>query len=127
MATHGDTDSHLPPLGAQRFLVENSPIEKVPTTKPKVDYSEQPVDYVLIYNTKGPQTELREKFETILQNEELLVQKEIIGNEVFVMICSNFDRLCREAERVKLQMPLKGVSISSVSCSCIYRFSQESQ
>jgi len=50
----------------------------------------------------------------MLEEEGILLEKETIGEEVYTKLHCTFPRLCKEAERVKLQMPLKNVSHSLV-------------
>ncbi|KAG1701309.1 Anoctamin-6 [Nymphon striatum] len=81
---------------------------------------EQPVDFVLVYPVKPDYFEdeddlqkwrtkerLRVLFEDAAFREGLKCSEERIGKNVFVKIHCPFDRLCRQAERIKLEMPLK--------------------
>ena len=83
------------------------------------------IDYVLVYRDKTAEEatdkdsrldlehkiDAREKFERLLQEKHgIEIQKEVIGQNVFVKIHTAFPRLCAEAELVKLEMPLVGVS-----------------
>lgn len=84
------------------------------------------IDYVLIYKNKysndpmyiddpdkqeavRQKEEKRERFEASLTKEGFDVQKEVIGENVFVKLHCPFKRLCAEAEMVKMEMPLHGV------------------
>ena len=53
----------------------------------------------------------RVKFNMKLQQEGFTVQKSQIGKIVYTKLHCPFKRLCREAERVKFEMPIKDVSI----------------
>ncbi|XP_048774144.2 anoctamin-4-like isoform X2 [Ostrea edulis] len=83
------------------------------------------IDYVLIYKNKysndpmyiddpdkqeavRQKEEKRERFEASLTKEGFDVQKEVIGENVFVKLHCPFKRLCAEAEMVKMEMPLHG-------------------
>ncbi len=83
------------------------------------------IDYVLVYDNKyideihdpsdrrtfKKNLEVREKFEWILRNEEgLELQEDKSGGHVYIKIHTPFKRLCKEAEKMKLEMPLAGVS-----------------
>lgn len=82
------------------------------------------IDWILIYPKKDPEEihdeddkqdyqrnlDLREKFELAMQDEGLQMQKVILGENVFVKLHTPFERLCKEAERINLEMPLQGVS-----------------
>lgn len=82
------------------------------------------IDYVLVHKNKysngypndpsksmelQKKEEKRERFESSLKKEGFDIQKEIIGENVFVKLHCPFKRLCAEAEMVKLEMPLHGV------------------
>lgn len=54
----------------------------------------------------------RERFEMLLEEEGFLLEREKIGKTMYCMLHCTFPRLCKEAEGVKLQMPLKNVSFS---------------
>lgn len=74
------------------------------------------VDYVLVFEnfdeTDGTSTEYRKLFEKMMRDDGLIVTYEYCKKKVsFVKIHCPIDRLCLEAERVRLEMPLKGVSI----------------
>ncbi|XP_052828220.1 anoctamin-7 [Octopus bimaculoides] len=67
------------------------------------------IDYILVH----PETELvngnedcRQKFECKLLEEGFHIDKEVINGNVYKIIRCSFKRLCVEAERVRLQMPL---------------------
>lgn len=82
------------------------------------------IDYVLVHRNKfsneykddeSKREELsrkeakRERFESALKKEGFDIQKEVIGDNVFVKLHCPFKRLCAEAEMVKMEMPLHGV------------------
>ena len=52
----------------------------------------------------------RRKFETMLDIEGFVREDEEIDGVVYCKLHCSFPRLCKEAERVKLQMPLTNVS-----------------
>lgn len=87
------------------------------------------VDYVLAYAKKpeGPfeigqsQSDLRvrqrferirEQFEKRLTDGGLLLEKETTEKHVFVKVHCPFERLAHEAERMRLEMPLKGLKLN---------------
>ncbi|XP_052794757.1 anoctamin-4-like isoform X2 [Mya arenaria] len=51
---------------------------------------------------------LREKFEEAMKEDGLQKQSVVIGDNVYIRIHCPFRRLCQEAERVSLEMPLNG-------------------
>lgn len=57
----------------------------------------------------------RHLFELAMRQEGLVLEEEIVGNYVFIKVHTPFDRLCQEAENIRLDMPLDGVS--SISCT----------
>lgn len=66
------------------------------------------IDYVLVHpevQTKE-QEECRQKFESKLLKEGFLIDKEVYAGKVFKLLSCPFKRLCMEAEKVKLQLPL---------------------
>ena len=67
-------------------------------------------DYVLVYDNEDYQNQpARVLYEKELRKEGLDVHSEKLGQYCFVKIVCPFDRLCFEAEQVKLEMPLKDV------------------
>ena len=52
----------------------------------------------------------RNRFEDALKNERFTIGEEANRDKVFKKLHCQFERLCEEAERVKLEMPLEGVS-----------------
>lgn len=82
------------------------------------------IDYVLVYNKKNmddivsekktrqrqKKIELQEKFEAALLEEGVEIESEEIHDTVYQKLHTPFHRLCQEAEKVKLEMPLIGVS-----------------
>ncbi|KAK7489895.1 hypothetical protein BaRGS_00018917, partial [Batillaria attramentaria] len=65
----------------------------------------------------------RAKFVTILQREGFTVQFSTIGKYVYSKLHCPFKRLCREAERVKFEMPLKDCPhLESVKKSAFTKF-----
>jgi len=82
------------------------------------------IDYVLVYPKKSidemhgeeerrkfrKQQDLRQKFQAALLAEGVLIQRQIIGEKVLLKLHVPFQRLCEEAERTRLEMPLSKVS-----------------
>ncbi|CAN8012322.1 unnamed protein product, partial [Ixodes pacificus] len=79
------------------------------------------VDYVLVYECDDPdghysgELELnrhyRELYESAMRAEGLLLDQEFIGDYVFLKVHCPFQRLCQEAENVRLDLPLDGLLI----------------
>ena len=83
------------------------------------------IDYVLVYSRKTTDEEpdpkdreelrkrikMRHKFEAALLEEKIEIQADSYGENVYMKIHVPFERLCAEAENVKLEMPLHGVRI----------------
>ncbi|XP_064481991.1 anoctamin-4-like [Ornithodoros turicata] len=92
-----------------------------PPSMENVTVSEREVDYVLVYATAVERTHLTEEaqlsqhhrllFEKAMKDEGLLLEEEFIGSYVFVKVHCPFERLCQEAERVRLDLPLDGLII----------------
>lgn len=57
------------------------------------------------------QQELRHKFQAALLAEGVLIQRDVIGENVMLKLHVPFQRLCEEAEKTKLEMPLSGCEI----------------
>lgn len=87
-------------------------------------FEQKRIDYVLVYRNKflyeykddeSKREELcrkevkRERFEFVLKKEGFDIQKEVIGDNVFVKLYCFFKRLCVEVEMVKMEMLLYGV------------------
>lgn len=84
--------------------------------------AEQRMDYILVYKKKSDGQNpaglhnddsahvAREKFMDALEDEGFDVLKEEIGDNVYLKIHTPFWRLCKEAEREGLKMPIKDVS-----------------
>ena len=91
------------------------------------------IDYIIVYPKKSideihldadqksfqKRQELRRKFQEALLAEGILIQKDIIGENFYLKLHVPFQRLCEEAERTKLEMPLSGVSTHSQGCSLL--------
>lgn len=45
-----------------------------------------------------------------MKQEGLGFEEEVVGDYVFIKVHTPFDRLCQEAENVRLDLPLDGVS-----------------
>lgn len=118
-------------------LAEASTVQKVPVKRYKTrtnsewrrvfgsripEEAEQKMDYILVYKKKSGSQEpdglnnedlaqtAREKFMEALEEEGFDVMKEEIGNLVYLKLHAPFWRLCKEAEREGLKMPVKDVS-----------------
>lgn len=79
------------------------------------------VDYVLVYEsdeTASPYSEemelsrhYRQLYEGAMKSEGLVLDQEFIGDYVFLKVHCPFQRLCEEAENVRLDLPLDGLLI----------------
>lgn len=81
------------------------------------------IDYVLVHKVKTSEDyydeekkesvrkkeDLRDRFEKALLDEGFSVKEMVIDGYVYKILHCPFKRLCKEAETVKLEMPLKGV------------------
>ena len=70
------------------------------------------VDYVLLYKDRERdkrKAELRDSFREAMEEEGLRIQEERSEELVYVKIFVPFEKLCKEAEKIDLEMPLKGV------------------
>ena len=88
----------------------------------KPDYKR--IDYVLVHGREKPEEtqnqnkkkdlekkeRLRKRFEDELRKSGFSIKDVEIENKVYKKLHCPFKRLCEEAERVKLEMPLEGVS-----------------
>lgn len=52
----------------------------------------------------------RQLYEGAMKSEGLVLDQEFIGDYVFLKVHCPFQRLCEEAENVRLDLPLDGVS-----------------
>ena len=82
------------------------------------------IDYVLVHSSeRSDETQnvkkkeslrkkerLRERFENALRKTGFSIKEVTIEDKVYKKLHCPFKRLCEEAERVKLEMPLEGVS-----------------
>ncbi|XP_062587980.1 uncharacterized protein LOC134249665, partial [Saccostrea cucullata] len=105
---------------------------------PQLIPEQKRIDYVLVHKNKysndyqddeEKQEELRKKeekrdrFESALAKEGFDIQKEVIGENVFVKLHCPFKRLCAEAEMVKMEMPLHGcANYPEEAQNCISKF-----
>ena len=85
--------------------------------------SQKRIDYVIVYENKSvdevtgnkeqrklkKKLELREKFLKSLAYDDIEVKEDVIGDHVFMQLHVPFHRLCEQAEKIKLELPLKGV------------------
>ena len=80
------------------------------------------IDYILVHPEvqAKEQEECRQKFENKLIKEGFLIEKEVCAGKVFKILSCPFKRLCMEAEKVKLQLPLSQVSNDLMLCSFIF-------
>lgn len=69
------------------------------------------VDFVLVYDLRDDKyVDFRRAFEKAMLEEGLQLDYETFRGIVFMKITAPFHRLAREAERVRLEMSLRGVS-----------------
>ena len=76
------------------------------------DTRESLPDFVLAYDVHDMDAlhkKEREIFEAKIQDEDITIVYDIVGNSMFVQLYPTFERLCHEAEAVALEMPLEGV------------------
>lgn len=74
------------------------------------DFPDPPIDFVLVFDKHDTNfSKTRKLFETAMIRTGLMLNKETIGNENYILITAPFERLAFEAEQVKLEMNLKGV------------------
>ncbi|XP_045204695.2 anoctamin-4-like isoform X2 [Mercenaria mercenaria] len=88
------------------------------------------IDYVLVHKVKTVEDyddeekkmsqkrkeDLRERFEKALRVEGFSIKEETIDGYVYKKLHCPFKRMCKEAEKVKLEMPLKGGDKPSHLC-----------
>lgn len=70
-------------------------------------------DYVLVHKTgdnRNAHEKLRKKYEAELHTQGFRVDRKYTAEKTFVILHCSFERLCEEAEKVSLEMPLAGVS-----------------
>lgn len=70
-------------------------------------------DYVLVYKTgdnSNVREKLRKKYESELHDQGFRLDRKYTADKTFVVLHCSFERLCEEAEKVSLEMPLEGVS-----------------
>lgn len=70
-------------------------------------------DYVLVHKTgdnRNLHEKLRKKYESELHAQGFRVDRKYTADKTFVVLHCSFERLCEEAEKVSLEMPLAGVS-----------------
>ena len=74
-------------------------------------------DYVLVHKTgdnRNVHEKLRKKYESELHAQGFRVDRLYTADKTFVVLHCSFERLCEEAEKVSLEMPLAGVSLLSI-------------
>jgi len=85
--------------------------------------SQKRIDYVIVYENKSEDEvggererrkmrrnlEFRANFLKALEYDGIEVKEDVIGNNVFMQLHVPFYRLCEQAEKIKLELPLKGV------------------
>lgn len=70
------------------------------------------IDFVLVYDaTDLAHAQTRAAFEKAMRKIGLILHTESLDKDVYVTIYCPFDLLAIEAENVKLEMPLKNVSL----------------
>ena len=70
-------------------------------------------DYVLVHKTgdnSNVREKMRKKYETELHDQGFRLDRKYTADKTFVVLHCSFERLCEEAEKVSLEMPLEGVS-----------------
>uniref|UniRef100_A0A914W972 Anoctamin n=1 Tax=Plectus sambesii TaxID=2011161 RepID=A0A914W972_9BILA len=76
------------------------------------------IDYVLVYDHRDVAHDARRNiFHQRIRRLGLQIDIEQVGNHSFVKIFCPFDRLCYEAEKMGLEMPLKGCEIRELESS----------
>ena len=84
------------------------------------------IDYVLVHGKETSEdtkkTEIRNRFERLLEKEGFSIKriKDEKDETVYTTLHCSFTRLCEEAERVKLEMPLNGVSVLLLLMNVLY-------
>jgi hypothetical protein len=115
---------HYKTMAADSDLAEKMPIDDfIDDTQTNYNLIKR-IDYVLIYPDKHPEEEThrnkqkelekhilnRQQFEEAIKEEGVEIQKQKHKENMFVKVHVPFLRLCNEAEKCKLEMPLSGVS-----------------
>uniref|UniRef100_A0A914V0A2 Anoctamin n=1 Tax=Plectus sambesii TaxID=2011161 RepID=A0A914V0A2_9BILA len=90
---------------------------------------DQPVlphtDYVLVYEASDLSlANPRKLFEQAMELEGLQLERQTIGDLVFVKVFAPFKRLAMEAERINLEMPLKGCELEPKEPTCCITLSK---
>ena len=70
-------------------------------------------DYVLVHKTGDSfnlHEKMRKKYESELHDQGFRLDRKYTADKTFVVLHCSFERLCEEAEKVSLEMPLEGVS-----------------
>ena len=70
-------------------------------------------DYVLVHKTgdnSNVREKMRKKYESELHDQGFRLDRKYTADKTFVVLHCSFERLCEEAEKVSLEMPLEGVS-----------------
>jgi hypothetical protein len=97
--------------------------EEMPPTVEVVPPQPEPlprIDYVLVYDHRDLAHDARrDDFHRRIRRLGLRLEIEKVGNNSFVKIFCPFDRLCFEAEKMGLEMPLKGVRLCAVDISML--------
>ena len=70
-----------------------------------------PIDFVLVYGNDDTGSDLRAMFEAEVVADGLRIDRLPVDSRTFVVVHCPFDRMCKEAERVRLEMPLKDVCV----------------
>ncbi|XP_052795282.1 anoctamin-4-like isoform X2 [Mya arenaria] len=77
---------------------------------PKLTPEQKRIDYVLVHKRENEEKkeDMRERFEAALSREGFSIKEECIKGTMYKLLHCPFKRLCKEAELIKLEMPLKG-------------------
>ncbi|XP_074619855.1 anoctamin-7-like [Acropora palmata] len=75
-------------------------------------------DYVLVHKTgdnSNVHEKLRKKYERELHDQGFRLDRKYTADKTFVVLHCSFERLCEEAEKVSLEMPLEGYVVGETS------------
>ncbi|XP_067945254.1 anoctamin-7-like [Watersipora subatra] len=78
------------------------------------------IDYVILHKIPEDSNDLKEilnakrrkRFEKLIEEEGFLLEHEVIDDYDYCKLHCSFQRLCKEAEAVKLELPLKNMEIA---------------
>ncbi|KAK0052975.1 anoctamin-6-like isoform X1 [Biomphalaria pfeifferi] len=114
--------------GSIKFVDTSNKEENIYSQEIPVDLKH--IDFVLVHKTAATTDKdedktskqlikLREAFEKKMMSEGLVIYKRKTSDLVFTIIHCPFKRLCIEAEKVKLQLPLKDMGIKQTASGII--------